>query len=333
MEHQRVAIHAIAQARRLRAIVEDVAKMTAAAPAMHLGPRHAESAVLGGADRVVQRLVEARPTRAALELGVGRKQRQVAAGAGEDAFAVLLQKRARARPLRALIAQDFILLRRELRAPLGISLLDLELLTGASLREAEPAEGRQSQQAGSRGKHNTAVDHDGLRVTVRPEIRVPLADVTPLCADYSQLNAGLRPASRHHPRCDRPERVAPGRFATALDGLAAVQPVRLATARPAAHLVPAAPFAARDVRAAAGAAAPGALQPDDWLAPASLRGCAPGFAPARDDARARQRSWSCPDATGRQSSRRRGRSGRPPIPARTARTAASVHRPTGCCAR
>src|ERR1700730_17068261 len=58
MEHQRVAVHAMAPARRLRSIVENGAEVAAAAAAMHLVPQHAESAVGGGAPRVFQRLVE-----------------------------------------------------------------------------------------------------------------------------------------------------------------------------------------------------------------------------------------------------------------------------------
>src|ERR1700736_2785272 len=105
MKHQRETVHAVAQARRLRAVVEDVAEMAAAAAAMYFGAQHAEGAVLGLADRVLQRLIEARPAGAAFELGVRGEQRQVAAGAGEDALAMLLQKRARTRSLRALLAQ------------------------------------------------------------------------------------------------------------------------------------------------------------------------------------------------------------------------------------
>src|SRR5262249_50309482 len=107
--------------------------------------------------------IEARPAGAALELGVGGEQRQVAAGAGEDALAVLLEQRARARPFRALLAQDLVLLWRQLRAPFGVRLLDLEFLLRAGRRHPEPAEGGQTQEAGDRGKQDTAVKHGGLR--------------------------------------------------------------------------------------------------------------------------------------------------------------------------
>src|SRR5215468_3584502 len=133
MEHQREAVHAIAQTGRLRAIVEDVAEMAAAAAAMHFRAPDAVGAVFRRADGVFERLVEARPPRTAFELGLGREQRQIAAGAGKNAFAVLLQQWARARPLGALSAQDLILLRRELGPPFRVRLLDLEFLGGVGL--------------------------------------------------------------------------------------------------------------------------------------------------------------------------------------------------------
>src|SRR5665647_796846 len=102
MEHQRKAVHAVAQAGRLRSIVEDVAEMAAAAAAVDFGPQHSEGAVFGLADGIFQRLIETRPAGAALEFSFRGKQRQVAAGAGEDALAVFLEQRARTRALGAL---------------------------------------------------------------------------------------------------------------------------------------------------------------------------------------------------------------------------------------
>jgi len=110
MENQREAIHAIAQAGRLRSIVENVPKMTTAAVAMHLGADHAEGAILGRPDSVFQRLIEARPTGAALKLGLGREKRMIATGTGENTLAVLIQERAGPGALGALVAQNFILL-------------------------------------------------------------------------------------------------------------------------------------------------------------------------------------------------------------------------------
>src|ERR1700689_98316 len=164
MKYQRKAVHAVAQAGRLRPVVEDVTEMAAAAPAMNFGPQHPEGAVLGLADRVVERLIEPRPAGAALEFGLRGEQRQVAAGAGEDALAVLLQKRARTRAFGAFLAQDLILLRGELRAPFGVGLFDLEFLGGLRRRCAQPAEGGQPEQAGDSGEQDTAVDHWGVSV-------------------------------------------------------------------------------------------------------------------------------------------------------------------------
>src|SRR2546423_1773028 len=65
-ELKRHAIHAIAQTGRLRAILEHVPKMSAAAAAMRLGAGHEEGPVDRGADRIRQRLPEARPAGAAL---------------------------------------------------------------------------------------------------------------------------------------------------------------------------------------------------------------------------------------------------------------------------
>src|SRR5438067_171365 len=51
-EFQRHAVDAVAQARGRRAVLEHVAQMPAAAPAVHLGAQHEEAAIRGGADRV-----------------------------------------------------------------------------------------------------------------------------------------------------------------------------------------------------------------------------------------------------------------------------------------
>src|SRR6202022_3707114 len=126
MKHQRKAVHAVAQAGRLRPIVEDVAEMAAATAAVNFGPQYPESPVFGLADGVVERLVKTRPAGAALEFRLRREQRQVAAGTGEDALAMLLEQRARSRPLGALLAQNLILLRRQRRAPFRIGLFYLD---------------------------------------------------------------------------------------------------------------------------------------------------------------------------------------------------------------
>src|SRR5688500_2127448 len=106
MKHHAKAVDAVAQAGRLRSVVENMTEMSAAATAMHFGPQHPEGAVFGLAEGVFQRLIKARPAGAALVFGLRGKQRQVAAGAGEDALALFLQQRARARAFGAVFAQD-----------------------------------------------------------------------------------------------------------------------------------------------------------------------------------------------------------------------------------
>src|SRR5260221_9236240 len=162
-EYQRKAVNAVAQTGRLRPVVEDVTEMAAAAPAVNFGAQHPEGAVFGLADGVVERLIETRPAGAALELRLRGEQRQVAAGAGEGALTMLFQERARSRALGAFLAQDLILLRRQLRAPFGIGLFDLEFLGGARRRRAKPAESGKAKQACNRCEQDTAVDHGGLR--------------------------------------------------------------------------------------------------------------------------------------------------------------------------
>src|SRR6202171_115623 len=160
MEYQRKAFHAVAQAGRLRPIVENVTEMATAAAAGDFGTPDTEGTVFGLADRVVEPLIKTRPAGAALEFRLRGEQRQVAAGAGEDALAMLLEQRARSRTLGALLAQDVILLRRQLRAPFRIGLFDLELLRGVGRRSAQPPEGRKAKHTGDRRQQNTAVDHE-----------------------------------------------------------------------------------------------------------------------------------------------------------------------------
>ena len=77
LELQRHAVHAIAQARGLGAVVEDMAQMAAAAAAMHFGADHHLAGVGLGEHGAGQRLPEAGPAGAAVVFGVGR---EIAAG-------------------------------------------------------------------------------------------------------------------------------------------------------------------------------------------------------------------------------------------------------------
>src|SRR4051794_33294810 len=181
MEHEAETVDAIAQAGRLRTVIEDVAEMAAATAAMHLGAQHAVGTVLGLADIALDRLIKARPAGAALEFGVGGKQRQVAAGAGAHALAMVLHQCGRSRSLGALIAQDLVLLRRELGAPFGLGLFDLEFFGGLRRSGAQPAERGQAEQAGDGSEQETAVGHYDLRVKrtemARSQIRGVSIDV------------------------------------------------------------------------------------------------------------------------------------------------------------
>src|SRR5580658_5352245 len=94
LEVHRHAADAIAQMRRRRAVLEDVAEVAAAAAAMHFGAHHAVVAVGRGLDRPGDRIVEARPAGAALEFLLGDEQLLAAAGAGEFAGALLVIERA-----------------------------------------------------------------------------------------------------------------------------------------------------------------------------------------------------------------------------------------------
>src|SRR3981081_4480872 len=162
MEDQGKTDHAVAQAGRLRPIVEHVTEMATAAAAVNFGPQYPESPVFGPADGVVERLVRTRPPGASIEFRLRGQQRQVAAGTGEDSLAMFLEQRARSRPLGAFLAQDLILLRRQLRAPFRIGLFDLELLRGVGRRSAQPPEGRKAKQTGDRRQQNKAVDAGGF---------------------------------------------------------------------------------------------------------------------------------------------------------------------------
>src|SRR4029077_21267056 len=76
------------------------------------------------------RLEKTRPPGAGVELRVRRKQRQAAADAGVDAVLLVVEQRAAERTLGPLRASDLVLLRRQLRAPFGVALLDAGKVDG-----------------------------------------------------------------------------------------------------------------------------------------------------------------------------------------------------------
>src|SRR4051794_3562135 len=112
--------------RRRRAVLEHVAEMAAAAAAMDLGADHAVAAVGRGFDRARNRIVEARPAGAALELLLGCEQLLPAPRAGKRAGALLVVQRAGAGPLGAVAAKNIVLLGGEQLAPLLVTVGDRE---------------------------------------------------------------------------------------------------------------------------------------------------------------------------------------------------------------
>ena len=112
-EREAHRIDAIALSGRRRPIGEDMSLMRAAARADDLGPDHA---VAGVADvfevTFGERLREARPARAALELGAAMEQRKAAEAAGEDARPLFLKENAAKRRLGAMLEEDVSSLRR-----------------------------------------------------------------------------------------------------------------------------------------------------------------------------------------------------------------------------
>ena len=97
-----------------------MAEVPAAATAQHLGARHAQRVVFTRDHGVAQRLVEARPAGAAVELGGRREQIQCTTRATEHTGAVLVIERAAVRLLGAGVAQDLILLRAQELPSFGI---------------------------------------------------------------------------------------------------------------------------------------------------------------------------------------------------------------------
>jgi hypothetical protein len=96
LELQRHAVHAIAQAGWLRAVIEDVTKVAAAPGAHNFVAFHSVAAVASGDDvRGNERFPKTGPARAGFELRVAGKERQIARRTVKYAGTMLLQQRAR----------------------------------------------------------------------------------------------------------------------------------------------------------------------------------------------------------------------------------------------
>ena len=76
LEFQGDSIHAVALPSRLGPVVEHVAEMTAAAPAMQFRSWNEQAVIVRGADSVLDRREKARPASAAIEFGFGAKERR-----------------------------------------------------------------------------------------------------------------------------------------------------------------------------------------------------------------------------------------------------------------
>src|SRR6476620_4799828 len=91
LEFERNTVDAVAQMRRRRAIVEDVAEMTAAPAAVHLVAHHAVATVCVVFDRAGQRIVETGPAGPALKFHFGDEQRLITGRATECTGALFMQ--------------------------------------------------------------------------------------------------------------------------------------------------------------------------------------------------------------------------------------------------
>src|SRR5262245_54180339 len=131
--------------------------MSAAARAVHFHPLREPAPIDAGADGALERLVETRPSGAALVLGIRAEEPLAAGRADERAVTLLVVQSAGKCPLRALLAQHVELLGRQRVAPLVIGLVDGELcgschliLSGAggeaAERETPPERGRGHEQ-------------------------------------------------------------------------------------------------------------------------------------------------------------------------------------------
>src|SRR5919112_2570329 len=105
LEVERCRVNAVALARRLGAVVEEVALVSATHGAMYLRALHKEdAAVLFSLDvTLVERLVETRPARARIELRLRAEERCSAAYATVDALVLRIPVIARKGPLGALL--------------------------------------------------------------------------------------------------------------------------------------------------------------------------------------------------------------------------------------
>lgn len=101
-----------------------MAEVAATARAMNFSAGHEMAVVFARFDRAVERQEEARPSAAAFVFRVRLEKRLSAAGASEDAVALLLVERAGSGSFGAVLPENAVLFWRELRRPLTFGLVD-----------------------------------------------------------------------------------------------------------------------------------------------------------------------------------------------------------------
>jgi hypothetical protein len=141
-----------------------MAEMAAAAMAGNLGPHHTKRIIVGLIDAMGQRRPKAWPTGAAVELGRRGIEMIVACDAGEDAGAMLVEKRAGEWQFGALLAQHLILLRCQKLVPFRVGMHDFigsSSFGGIAAGELTEAEGGKPGRAGH-GKTSTGQHRDFL---------------------------------------------------------------------------------------------------------------------------------------------------------------------------
>ncbi|SPP65374.1 hypothetical protein NITLEN_30288 [Nitrospira lenta] len=115
---QRDAVDAVTESGRLRTVIEEMALVAAAAGTVHFGAGHEELRVGARLHHLrVDRLPEAGPAGAAVELLFRRIGGEIATRAVIDARGVILMQRTRKRPFRIFVAQHLIGRSRQLLLP------------------------------------------------------------------------------------------------------------------------------------------------------------------------------------------------------------------------
>jgi hypothetical protein len=130
-------VNAVALTGRRGAVGEDVAEMSAAAGASHFDAAHSERLVFVHVNCSRLCIIKRWPTASRVKLGSRRKQRLPTSCTGITPIVFCVVILAGEGPLRALLTQDLILLRRQLLAPFLIGFCDCfhAQITTESLKE------------------------------------------------------------------------------------------------------------------------------------------------------------------------------------------------------